>query len=73
MACSCLYDCTCGQRTLGTTTTTTTTLCPDAIFCDSVYKAECVVYSGCDDVCHEIYTGDPLAEVFLKIFTIATP
>lgn len=69
MSCGCLNICNCGYCTSTTTstTTTTTTLCPDAIFCDSVYNLDCVIYSGCDDDCPQITTGDSLIQVFLNM------
>ena len=70
MSCSNYYDCQCGNCVTTTSTTTTTTLCPDAIPCDEVFMANCVVYTGCDDICHNISTGDSLPEVFLKIFQL---
>ena len=67
MSCCCQYECSC-QNVTTTSTTTTTTLCPDAIICDSAYDLNCFVYSGCDNQCSQIETGDSLIQVFLNIF-----
>jgi hypothetical protein len=67
MSCCCQYECSCRSVTT-TSTTTTTTLCPDAIFCDSVIDMDCVVYTGCDDDCLQIETGDSLTQVLVNIF-----
>jgi hypothetical protein len=66
-SCYCQYECSC-QDSIITTTTTTTTVCPDAIFCDEVYNLNCVVYSGCENTCPQIKTGDSLIHVFSNIF-----
>lgn len=68
MSCCCSYECQCTKVASTTTSTTTTTLCPDAIPCDSVVLTDCVVYSGCDDDCFQIFTGDTLTQVFANIF-----
>jgi hypothetical protein len=67
MSCCCQYECSC-KKTTTTSTTTTTTLCPDAIFCDSVIDLDCVVYTGCDNDCLQIETGDSLTQVLLNLF-----
>lgn len=67
-SCCCQYECSCGKLPTTTSTTTTTTLCPDAIPCDSVIDLNCVVYSGCNDDCPQVHTGDSLTQVFLNLF-----
>lgn len=66
-SCCCQYECSC-VRLVTTSTTTTTTLCPDAIPCDAAYDLNCVVYTGCNDDCPQITTGDSLVQVFLNLF-----
>jgi hypothetical protein len=69
MSCGCQYNCNCNPcRTTTTSTTTTTTLCPDAIPCDAVYDLNCFMYSGCEDDCPQISTGDSLVQVFANMF-----
>lgn len=70
MSCCCPNICNCNPcqtTTTTTSTTTTTTLCPDAIFCDAIYDLNCFIYSGCNDDCPQISTGDSLVQVFANI------
>jgi len=61
--CTCCQPSDCTPVATTTTTTTTTTLCPDPLPCDTVYLTDCIVYSGCDDDCLQVYTGDTLTQV----------
>lgn len=66
--CTCCTPSNCVPIPTTTTTTTTTTLCPDPLPCDEAYVTDCIVYSGCDEDCSTIQTGDTLTEVFAKLF-----
>ena len=68
MSCCCQYECSCREVLITTSSTTTTTLCPDAIVCDSAIDLGCVVYSGCNDDCPQVETGQPLENVFFNMF-----
>lgn len=66
--CTCCQPSDCTPVATTSTTTTTTTLCPDPLPCDTVYLTDCIVYSGCDDDCLQVYTGDTLTQVLANIF-----
>lgn len=68
--CTCCTPSNCTPIPTTTTTTTTTTLCPDPLPCDDVYMLDCVVYSGCDSLCPQLKTGDPLTTVFGNLFAM---
>lgn len=68
--CTCCTPSDCRPVPTTTTTTTTTTLCPDPLPCDEVYNMDCVVYSGCDLLCPQLNTGDPLTSVFSNLFAM---
>ena len=68
--CSSCYPSNCTTTSTTTSTTTTTTICPDPEVCEEIYNLECVEYTGDNEDCFGIITGDYIDSTITTLFTL---